>query len=459
MQKRKNLIRIGIGILVLVIIGFAIARKKGWIGSDKSTKVSTELVTKRTIVESVSANGKIEPEVEVKLSPDVSGEVIELYVKEGDKINAGDLLAKINPELYISSYDRSVAMVNTQRANLANSNARLSQVKSQFINAKATFERNEILYKQQTISQAEYDGAKAAFEVAKAEVNAAEETVKAADYSVKSADASVKESKENLSKTSIYAPVSGTISKLNIEKGERVAGASQFSSGTEILRIANLASMQVNVSVNENDIVRVHLNDTALIEVDAYLNRKFKGIVTEISTSANVLGVSADQVTNFEVKIRILPDSYKDLLKAGEENISPFRPGMSATVDIQTKTVQNVLTVPIQAVTTRSDTSEAKEKKAEQSEREGENVVTNTTDETKKKDDSFKEYVFLYENGKAKMVVVKTGIQDNTNIEILSGLKDKQEVITGPYRAVTKKLKDGDMVKKVDKKDLFTEEK
>jgi len=460
MQKHKNLIRIGIAILILVIIGFAIARKKGWIGGDNLTKVSTELVTKRTIVETVSANGKIEPEVEVKLSPDVSGEVIELYVKEGDKIAAGDLLAKINPELYISSYDRSVAMVNTQRANLANSNARLSQVKSQFINAKATFERNEILYKQQTISQAEYDGAKAAFEVAKAEVNAAEETVKAADYSVKSADASVKESKENLSKTSIYAPVSGTISKLNIEKGERVAGASQFSSGTEILRIANLASMQVNVSVNENDIVRVHLNDTALIEVDAYLNRKFKGIVTEISTSANVTGVSADQVTNFEVKIRILPDSYKDLLKAGQENLSPFRPGMSATVDIQTKTVQNVLTVPIQAVTSRSDTTDTKEKKAEAADKAGDNVVTNSaSDESKKKDVSFKEFVFLYENGKAKMVVVKTGIQDNTNIEILTGLKDKQEVITGPYRAVTKKLKDGDAVKKVDKKDLFTEEK
>jgi HlyD family secretion protein len=459
MQKHKNLIRIGIVILVLVIIGFAIARKKGWIGSDNSTKVSTELVAKRTIVETVSANGKIEPEVEVKLSPDVSGEVIELYVKEGDKVNAGDLLAKINPELYISSYDRSVAMVNTQRANLANSNARLSQVKSQFINAKATFDRNEILYKQQTISQAEYDGAKAAFEVAKAEVNAAEETVKAADYSVKSADASVKESKENLSKTSIYAPVGGTISKLNIEKGERVAGASQFSSGTEILRIANLASMQVNVSVNENDIVRVHLNDTALIEVDAYLNRKFKGIVTEISTSANVQGVSADQVTNFEVKIRILPDSYKDLLKAGQENLSPFRPGMSATVDIQTKTVQNVLTVPIQAVTSRSDTTDIKLKKAEEADKQGENAVTNTEDESKKKDVSFKEYVFLYENGKAKMVEVKTGIQDNTNIEILSGLKDKQEVITGPYRAVTKKLKNDDVVKKVDKKDLFTEEK
>jgi len=217
--------------------------------------------------------------------------------------------------------------------------------------------------------------------------------------------------------------------------------------------------MQVNVSVNENDIVRVHLNDTALIEVDAYLNRKFKGIVTEISTSANVQGVSADQVTNFEVKIRILQDSYKDLLKTGQVNLSPFRPGMSATVDIQTKTVKNVLTVPIQAVTSRSDTADMKEKKASEADKGGGNAVTNNADENKKKDVSFKEFVFVYDNGKAKMVVVKTGIQDNTNIEILTGLKDKQEVITGPYRAVTKKLKDGDVVKKVDKKDLFTEEK
>ncbi|HEX7411586.1 MAG TPA: biotin/lipoyl-binding protein, partial [Bacteroidales bacterium] len=232
MQKRKKLITIGIIAVVLVIIGFAIARKKGWIGSEDITKVSTELITKRTIVETVSANGKIEPEAEVKLSPAVSGEITELYVKEGDDVKAGDLLAKINPEIYLSSYDGSVAMVNTQRANLANANARLSQVKSQFVNAKASFERNDKLFKQQTISPAEYDAAKAAFEVAQAEVSAAEQTVKAAEYQVKNAEASVKESKENLTKTSIYAPAGGTISLLNVEKGERVAGASQFSSGT-----------------------------------------------------------------------------------------------------------------------------------------------------------------------------------------------------------------------------------
>ena len=459
MQKRKKLITIGIIAVVLVIIGFAIARKKGWIGSEDITKVSTELITKRTIVETVSANGKIEPEAEVKLSPAVSGEITELYVKEGDDVKAGDLLAKINPEIYLSSYDGSVAMVNTQRANLANANARLSQVKSQFVNAKASFERNDKLFKQQTISPAEYDAAKAAFEVAQAEVSAAEQTVKAAEYQVKNAEASVKESKENLTKTSIYAPAGGTISLLNVEKGERVAGASQFSSGTEILRIANLSSMEVNVSVNENDIVRVHLNDTALIEVDAYLNRKFKGIVTEISTSANVVGVSADQVTNFEVKIRILPASYKDLLKTGKENISPFRPGMSATVDIQTKTSPNVLTVPIQAVTTRTDTTNASVKQTSAGKEAKTTNATSSEKEPKKKEAAFEEIVFLYKDGKAKMVKVKTGIQDNTYIEIVSGLKEKQEVISGPYRAVTKKLKDGDVVKKVDKKDLFTEEK
>ena len=456
MQKRKKLITIGIVALVLVLIGFAIARKKGWIGSQDLTKVSTELIAKRTIVETVSANGKIEPEAEVKLSPAVSGEIVELYVKEGDEVKAGTLLAKINPEIYLSSYDGSVAMANTARANLANSNARLSQVRSQFVNAKASFTRNDKLFKQSTISPAEYDAAKAAFEVAQAEVSAAEQTVKAAEYQVKNAEANIKQAKENLTKTSIYAPAGGTISKLNVEKGERVAGASQFSSGTEILRIANLSSMQVNVSVNENDIVRVHLFDTALIEVDAYLNRKFKGIVTEISTSANVLGVSADQVTNFEVKIRILPFSYADLIKPGKENISPFRPGMSATVDIQTKTSPNVLTVPIQAVTTRTDTTDAESKQASKDEKQT-NVTTDK--KPKKKDVTFQEIVFLYQDGKAKMVKVKTGIQDNTYIEIVSGLNEKQEVISGPYRAVTKKLKDGDLVKKVDKKDLFTEEK
>lgn len=453
MFTKKRIIWILIIFVVVALIGGIIAKKKGLIGKPDETKVATEKVTKRTIVEVVSANGKIAPEVEVKLSPDVSGEVIELYVKEGELIKARQLLAKINPEIYLSNYDRTIAALNTSQANLANAKARLAQVKSQFVNAKSSFDRNEKLHSQKTISDAEYETSKANFEVALAEVEAAEESVKAMAFNVKSAEAGVKESKENLSKTSIYAPVGGTVSKLNIEKGERVAGASQFGSGTEILRIANLQTMEVNVSVNENDIVRVTLNDTALVEVDAYQNRKFKGIVTEISTSANTVGVSADQVTNFEVKIRILPESYRDLIATDKPNDSPFRPGMSATVDIRTESVANVLTLPIQAVTTRSDTTKAAPKVEEKAQAESDN------DNTKKKIEVVQEYVFLYDKGVAKMLKVKSGIQDNTYIQITEGLKEGQEIITAPYRAVSKKLKEGDKVTKVEAKDLYTDEK
>lgn len=452
MFTKKRVIWILIIFVVVALIAGIIAKKKGLIGKTTETKVATEKVTRRTIVEVVSASGKIAPEFEVKLSPDVSGEVIELYVKEGELIKSGQLLAKINPEIYLSNYDRTVAALNTSQANLANSKARMAQVKSQYINAKSSYDRNEILHNQKAISDAEYETSKANYDVALAEVEAAEQSVKAAAFNVKSSEAGVKESKENLSKTSIYAPVEGTISKLNIEKGERVAGASQFGSGTEILRIANLQTMEVNVSVNENDIVRVTLRDTALVEVDAYQNRKFKGIVTEISTSANTVGVSADQVTNFEVKIRILPDSYKDLIKSDKPNDSPFRPGMSATVDIQTESVVNVLTLPIQAITSRADTTQATAPKAEE-----EGQQAQDDQKTKKKAEVVQEYVFLYDNGVAKMVKVKTGIQDNMYIQVIEGVKEGQEIITAPYRAVSKKLKDGDKVNKVDPKDLYTE--
>lgn len=459
MFKKKNLIRILVILGVLLIIVFAVAKKKGVIGKPDITKIATEMVKKRTIIETVSASGKIAPEVEVKLSPDVSGEIIELLVKEGDQVKAGDFLAKINPELYISANDRAVAGLNTAKANLANTKARYAQVKAQFVNAKTSFERSSKLFDQKTISQAEFDNAKSQYEVAQAEVDAAEESVRAAEFSVNSAQAGVKEARENLTKTTIYAPVGGTISKLNVEKGERVAGASQFSSGTEILRIANLQSMEVNVSVNENDIVRVNLGDTALVEVDAYQNRKFKGLVTEISTSANTTGVSADQVTNFDVKIRILPDSYKDLIDPKLPNKSPFRPGMSATVDIQTESVVNVLAVPIQAVTTRQDSTQIKLKNAENKDKKPEAEGENNKDEAKKKNEEIQEVVFIYDNGKAKKVNVKTGIQDNTYITITEGLKENDEIIVAPYRAVSKKLKDGDEVKKVDIKDLYKDEK
>lgn len=456
-MKRKKIIRISIIAGVILIILLAIGKKAGWLGGSNTEKVAIEKAEKRSIVETVSASGKIQPEVEVKISPDVSGEVVELLVKEGDKVKKGDLLAKINPDIYVSSLDRMIATLNAQKASESNAKARVSQVRAQFINAQSSFERNETLFKENAISQSEYDAAKSAYEVAREEVTAAEESVKAAQYTVRSYQASVKEAGDNLKKTSIYAPVDGTISLLNIEKGERVVGTSQFA-GTEIMRIANLNEMEVEVSVNENDIVRVTLGDTALVEVDAYLNRKFKGIVTEIANSASVTGVTTDQVTNFDVKIRILRDSYEDLIPKDKPNLSPFRPGMSATVDIQTETQQNVLSIPIQSVTTREDT--LKDKMAEKKKEEDQPVKTDGDRQVivvkDKKGEVVEEFVFIYREGKVVMQKVKTGIQDNTYIQILEGLKEGDEVVSAPYTAITRKLKDGDKVEKVDKKELFT---
>jgi HlyD family secretion protein len=448
--KKKILIFGGIGLLVILII-LAATKKKG----SGETRVITELVTNRTIVETVSANGKIQPEVDVKISPYISGEVVELYVIEGAKVKKGDLLAKIDPEIYISNYQRIEASLQMQKANLANAKARLAQSQAQFIKAEEDFKRSKKLFDQNVISQSDFDAASSAFTVAKEEVTAAKENVNAAEFSVSSSEASLREGKENLTRTSIYAPNDGTVSRLSVEKGERVTGASQFSSGTEIMRIANLERMIVLVEVNENDIVRVNLNDTCVIEVDAYLNNKFMGVVTEIATSAKVTGISADQVTNFEVKILILEDSYKEMVKENDLIRSPFRPGMSATVDIQTETAFNILTVPIQAVTTRADTSGKEIAKAGEEKDETQGEEDESSKVKKQKENDLKEYVFLYQNGTAKMVSVVTGIQDKMNIQILQGLEKDQEVITGPYRAVSKNLKDGDKVKKVDKKDLF----
>ncbi|MDP4290814.1 MAG: efflux RND transporter periplasmic adaptor subunit [Bacteroidota bacterium] len=451
MKKNKKLFWIIGAVIVVLLIILVILKRNGAIGPSQDTKVATDLVTKRTIVETVSANGKIQPETEVKLSPDVSGEIVELYVKEGDVIKKGQILAKINPEIYRSTLDREIGALNSQKANLANAKARLAQVNAQFINAKNSFDRSKKLYDQKAISSSEYDQALSTFDQAKAEVSAAQETIKAAEFGVSSAQASVKEANENFTKTTIFAPCDGIVSKLDVEKGERVAGASQFSSGTEILRIANMDLMRVNVSVNENDIVRVKLGDTALIEVDSYLNRKFKGIVTEIATSANTTGLTADQVTNFDVKVRILKDSYADLQPKNQPNFSPFRPGMSANVDIRTKRVENIISVPIQAVTTRIDSTKIKLASAAKKE-----AKPNADDQNAKKaDDPQQEIVFAYVKGVAKMVKVKTGIQDNTNIQIISGLKANDEVISAPYSAVTKKLKDGDKVTKVEKAKLY----
>ena len=451
-MKKKKVIFI-VAPLILILIILAILKSKGVIGEENKIKVSTDFVKKRTLIETVSANGRIQPETEVKISPYISGEVVELKVMEGDEVKEGDLLAKIDPEIYLSNYERMEAGLQSQKASLANSKARLAQSKAQYVNAELSFKRNEKLWKQKVISDADYDAAKSSFEVAKAEVEASEENVKASEFQVKSAGASLKEARENLTKTAIYAPSDGTVSKLIIEKGERVAGASQFSGGTEIMRIANLNIMEAVVKVNENDIVRVNAGDTSLIEVDAYLNRKFKGIVTEIATSADVTGVSADQVTNFEVKIRILKNSYKDLIPENMPNYSPFRPGMSTTVDIQTETEYDILTIPIQAVTTRADSTGKSVRKKIDSEQ-----AKPDEEENEKVESDIKEYVFRYEDGVAVLVKVKSGIQNNTYIQILEGLEDGEEIIVGPYRAVSRTLKNNDKVKVVSKKELFEED-
>ncbi len=449
-NKRKRNIWIIIGVVVLILL-VVLAIKKG--KSSDAKKVAVEKVQKRTIVETVSANGKIQPAKDVKISPYISGEVVELYVKEGDFVKKGQKLAKIDPKIYISTYQQSEAALKTAQANEANTKARLAQSKAQFTKAKLDFARSKKLWKSQVISDADFDAAKSNYLVSEAEVKAALESYKASQFQVKSAKAQLSQAKENLDRTTIYAPNSGTVSKLSVEVGERVTGASQFSAGTEIMRIANLDVLEVNVEVNENDIVQVSLNDTALIEVDAYLNRDFKGLVTEIATSANTTGVSADQVTNFDVKIRMLKKSYADLIKPENPIPSPFRPGMSATVEIQTKRADNVLSVPIQAVTTRAD-STGRQKTAREK-REETKATANNTNITKKT----QEYVFLYQDGKAKLQKVKTGIQNNMYIEIKEGVKEGDEVITAPYRLVSKTLKNGDAVKKVDKKELFTTKK
>jgi HlyD family secretion protein len=440
-KKKKTWIIIIILVVVILVI-FAV--NKGSSGTGMAVTVTD--VKYGDLIETVSANGKIQPAQDVIISPYISGEVVELYVKEGDEVDVGDLLAKIDPEIYISNYERAKANLNSQQANLANSKARLAQTEAQFLNTKVSFERNKSLWDQNVISDAEFDAAKASYEVAQAEVEAAKQTVRSAEFAIKSAQASLREAEENLQRTTIKAPNAGTVSRLNVEQGERVTGASQFSSGTEVMRIANLQNMEVNVEVNENDIVRVSLLDTCSIEVDAYLNHEFLGVVTEIATSANTIGVSAEQVTNFDVKIMVLPESYESLIPEDDPLYSPLRPGMSATVEIRTEYADDVLIVPIGAVTTRSDTANAVADSLKLENAEGNN----------KKE--FVEVVFLYDEGIARMTEVEFGIQDNTNIEIKSGLEEGQEVVTGPYSLISKILKDGDELKKTSRKELFKED-
>jgi HlyD family secretion protein len=421
MSKKAIYILIGSAVVVIgLLIGLS---KAGVIGDkDKGTAIEIANVNTGTIVETVSATGKIQPEIEVKISSMVSGEIIDLPIKEGQVVKKGELLVKINPDLYTSGLNRTVA-------NLSGTKAGLSQSEASFSEAKANYERNKILFEKGIISKSDWDKSVASFEVAKA-------TKQSAYYNVQSASASVNEAKDNLGRTIIYAPADGTISVLNVELGERVLGTQQMA-GTEILRVANLNNMEVEVDVNENDIVKIKVGDLANVEVDAYLKKQFKGVVTSISNSAST-ALTADQVTNFKVKVRILKESYNDLIVGRPLSYSPFRPGMTATVDIITKTRANVVNVPISSVVVKSDTTAVKEIKIEDPKSDQKKAAP--------KSDKKLECVFVKVGDKAKIRIIKTGIQDDTNIEVLSGLKKGDVVITGPYTTVSKDLNSGDKV-------------
>jgi HlyD family secretion protein len=430
-MKKKTIIWIIVivTILLIVLIG---GKKAGWFGKSGNFKqIEVTNISLIDIVETVAATGKIQPEVEIKLSSEVSGEIIKLPIIEGQQVKKGDLLVSINPDLV-------QALVNQSQASLQNIKAQLTQAEANLNNLKLNFERNKSLYEKGVISKSDWERTFTDYEVAKA-------NVKSAYYNVQSAESGVKQSRDNLARTSIFAPRDGTISKLSVELGERVVGTAQMA-GTEIVRVANLNNMEVEVDVNETDIVKVNVGDSTIVEVDAYLKREFKGVVTEIANTAeNTLSV--DQVTNFKVKVRILPESYKDLSADKPENSSPFRPGMTATVDIITNKKENIIGVPISAIVIKTDTSSARSKK----------IIKETISS---KTEKF-ECVFVKIGDIAKLRVITTGIQDDSNIEIISGLNEGDEVITGPYNTVTKILKSGDKVesKVADKKEEGEEDK
>ncbi len=419
-------LKIIIGSVIVVLIVLVTGSKMGWFGKKGDFKeVTVKEVSLEDILETVSATGKIQPEVEVKISSEVSGEILELPFKEGQEVNKGDLLVRVNPDLIQSALNRSQASYQNVRAGLAQAEASLKQ-------AKADYDRNNSLFDKGVISKADWDRSIASYETAVAGKNSAY-------YSVQSSAASVNEAKDNLNRTTIYAPMSGTISLLSVELGERVVGTGMMA-GSEILRVANLKNMEVEVDINENDIVKVNIGDSTIVEVDAYLKKEFKGIVTEIANSA-VGNLAADQVTNFKVKVRILEESYKDLTEGKPETYSPFRPGMTATVDVITEIRKNVISVPISAIVIKTDTSSTKKPYGKSSKI-----------EDSPKDEQKFECVFVNDNGKAKLRVVKTGIQDDTNIEIVEGLSEDDKVITGPYNLVSKTLKPGDLVEDKNKR-------
>ncbi|WP_291908128.1 efflux RND transporter periplasmic adaptor subunit [Chitinophaga sp. CB10] len=452
-MKKKTLYWL-IGILGSLIVLLLILKKAGVIGKEEGIKVATEKAGRKNIIEVVTASGKIYPEVEVKVSSDVSGEITDLLVQEGDSVKKGQVLARIYADIYGSMVDKAAASVSQSQAQLANTTAALNSYKARLDQNKAAYNRNKELLDQKVISRSEFETAEAAYLASLADYNAALQQINSNKYAVASAQANLTEANKNLGRTTINAPMGGIVSLLSVKKGERVVGTAQMT-GTEMLRIADMNAMEVQVDVGENDIPKVKYGDTAIIEVDAYNNRKFKGIVTQIASSskgaatATAATSSAEQVTNYIVHIRILAESYADLMTAtsGGRKIYPFRPGMSASVDIQTRHVNNVLAIPINAVTTRDQDTVKGEKKVQ------DNTTPGSSESTKPE---LNEVVFvLQKDMTVKMVKVTTGVQDDTNIEILSGLKEGDEIITAPYSAVSRTLSNGKKVKVVPKAQLF----
>lgn len=462
MNKTLKWIIISLGILVFLLI---ILKVTGVIGKDTGTNVTVEKVTRRTIVETVNASGKIYPEVEVKLSPDISGEIVELDVAEGDSVKKGQVLARIYGDIYATQRDQAAAIVNQQRAQVANAKAALGALQAQMDQAKKTYDMQKELYDEKVISKNEFNTADAAYKTAVANYNAARQGILGSNASVKSAQAALEKANKDISRATLVAPMSGVVSLLSVKKGERVVGSSMMA-GTEMMRIADMSKIEVRVDVGENDVPKVHLGDSATVEVDAYNDRKFSGVVTQIASSnngaaaENPLSNSTTDVTNYKVYIRLNPDSYKDLIDPSRKKRFPFRPGMSASADIQTKTHRNVLSIPINAVSTREKNDSTINRNVSNNDQRNKADDNSNNNNNYAGDNDLDVVVFTMQpDGTAKKQKVKTDIQDINFIEITSGLTEGQQVITGPYDAVSKTLKNGDKVKVVSKETLFEKKK
>lgn len=450
-QKQKSnktviYLIVALGVILVLVVA---ARAAGLIGNGNELEVELAKAKRVTIVEKVSASGTVQPVTEVKIAPEVSGEIVDLMIEEGDSVRKSQPLVKIRQDTWLSQVDRAEAGLSQQRANLEQAKAGLSRSRAQYLRAESEYKRQERLFNEKVISDADWQLAKQNYEVSKNDVTSSEQSVEAAKYVIRSTEASLKEAREQFQKTLVVAPMNGIVSKLIVKKGERVVGTATMT-GTEMLRIADLNFMEVRVDVNENDIVRVHLGDTAIIDVDAYSNqnKEFKGVVTLIANTAKDK-TSTDAITEFEVRILILRSSYDDLVKAG--NKFPFRPGMTASVDVLTSRKANVLSVPLAAVTTRGEDDKDGDKDKEKKEQQNNPALKGNTAKPKKKED--KVVVFVNENGVAKMKEVKTGISDYDNIEILSGISDSTEVVTGPFLVISKRLKEDQKIKKAEKKE------